>query len=230
MKFGIVVFPGSNCDHDAYHAASVNAGFGAQYLWHKDTLIPDDIDCIILPGGFSYGDYLRCGAVAQFSPLMKEVKKFGESGKYVVGICNGFQILTETGMLPGALLKNENLNFICKDTNLKVISNDSAFTSAYNKGDIINIPIAHGEGNYYADDDTLKMLEDENLIVFKYSSPDGIIEKQYNPNGSVNNIAGIISKKGNILGMMPHPERYSDTQLGCDDGISIFKSIARSLS
>lgn len=230
MKFGIVVFPGSNCDHDAYYAASVNAGFESQYLWHKDTTIPSDIDCVILPGGFSYGDYLRCGAVAQFSPLMKEVKKFSELGKYVIGICNGFQILTETGLLPGALLKNENLNFICKDTNLKVMSNDTAFTTIYLNDDVINIPIAHGEGNYYADSDTLRMLEDENLIVFKYCSPDGNIDKQYNPNGSVNNIAGIINKSGNVLGMMPHPERYSDKQLGCNDGIGIFKSIARSMS
>jgi phosphoribosylformylglycinamidine synthase len=230
MRFGVVVFPGSNCDHDAYYALSVNAGFDTKYLWHKDTSIPNDIDCIVLPGGFSYGDYLRCGAIAQFSPIMKEVKSFAQKGKYVIGICNGFQILTESGLLPGALLRNESLNFICKDVYLNVVNENTVFTNELHKGDILKIPVAHGEGNYFADNDTIKSLEDNGQVIFRYCSQNGVISEQYNPNGSVNNIAGIISNNGNVLGMMPHPERHSDIQLGCNDGVNIFKSIARSLS
>lgn len=229
MKFGVVVFPGSNCDHDAFYALSVNAGFDTKYLWHKDTSIPNDIDCIVLPGGFSYGDYLRCGAIAQFSPIMKEVKSFAQKGKYVIGICNGFQILTESGLLPGALLRNESLDFICKDVYLNVVNQNTVFTNELHKGDILRIPVAHGEGNYFADNDTIKSLEDNGQVIFRYCSQNGIISEQYNPNGSVNNIAGVVCKEGNVLGMMPHPERHSDMQLGCNDGVNIFKSIARSL-
>ena len=226
MKFAVVVFPGSNCDHDAYHAVSKNLGEKVQFLWHKDTKIPDDIDCTILPGGFSYGDYLRCGAIARFSPIMNEVIKFADKGKYVIGICNGFQVLTECGLLPGALLRNKNLSFICKDTYLKILNHDSVFTNKINHDKILRIPIAHGEGNYYADDLTITELEAENRIVFKYCDTNGEIVEDANPNGAMHNIAGIINKKGNVLGMMPHPERYSDELLGCNDGINIFRSIA----
>lgn len=225
MKFGVIVFPGSNCDHDAFNSVKVNAGYAVEYLWHKDTSIPHDIECIIVPGGFSYGDYLRCGAVARFSPIMKEVVNFADKGKYVIGICNGFQILTEAGLLPGALIRNTNLHFICKDVNLKVINKNTIFTNSIKK-DVIRIPIAHGEGNFVADEDTIKMLEDNNLIAFKYSDEYGNITLESNPNGSINNIAGIINKRGNVLGMMPHPERYCDALVGGDDGLAVFHSIA----
>ncbi len=229
MKFGVVVFPGSNCDHDAYSAVSLNAGYEAKYLWHKDSAIPSDIDAVILPGGFSYGDYLRCGAIARFSPIMKEVINFANNGGYVIGICNGFQILTESGLLPGVLLRNASMKFICKDVYLKVENNSSAFTNKLNIGDILRIPVAHGEGNYFAESDIIKELEDNNRVIFRYSSDDGIVDESTNLNGSINNIAGIINKNGNVLGMMPHPERYSDEILGCNDGISIFHALANSL-
>ncbi len=227
MKFGVVIFPGSNCDHDAYYASKKNAEQESTFLWHKDTEIPSDIDCIILPGGFSYGDYLRCGAISRFSPIMKEVIKFANNGGYVIGICNGFQVLTESNLLPGALLRNESLHFICKDVNLKVMNNSTAFTSELKQDQIIRIPIAHGDGNYFADQDTIDKLEANNQVVFRYSDKDGNVTKDVNPNGSINNIAGIINEKGNVLGMMPHPERYSDSQLGCNDGLAIFKSLAK---
>ena len=229
MKFAIVVFPGSNCDHDAWYATSHNAKSDAVFLWHKDRTIPNDIDCIILPGGFSYGDYLRCGAIARFSPIMEEVTTFGKKGGFIIGICNGFQTLTELGLLPGTLLRNSSLNFICKDTYLKVMNNYSAFTSKLKENQVLRIPIAHGEGNYFAEPDTISELELEKRIVFKYSDENGNIIESANPNGSLNNIAGIINKQGNILGMMPHPERYSDEQLGCNDGLKIFESIINSI-
>jgi phosphoribosylformylglycinamidine synthase len=225
MKYGIVVFPGSNCDHDAFYAVTVNSGTSAQFLWHKETNIPDDIDCIILPGGFSYGDYLRCGAIARFSPIMKEVVNFANKGKYVLGICNGFQILTEVGLLPGALTRNSTLKFVCKDVFLKVMNNSNAFTSELQTGDILKVPVAHGEGNYYAPYNIINELEQSGRVIFKYASSDGEIIESANPNGSLNNIAGIINEAGNVMGLMPHPERYSDNVLGCDDGLSIFNSI-----
>jgi len=225
MNFAVVVFPGSNCDHDAYHAVSKNLGEDVEFLWHKDSVIPDGIDCIILPGGFSYGDYLRCGAIARFSPIMNEVVRFAEKGGYVIGICNGFQVLTESGLLPGALLRNKNLSFICSDVYLKVMNKETSFTSELKDTDVIKIPIAHGEGNYFAEPEVIKELEDEGRIVFKYCSENGDISHEANPNGSINNIAGIINKNGNVLGMMPHPERYSDMILGCSDGLQVFKSI-----
>ncbi len=228
MKYGIVVFPGSNCDHDAWYATKENAKSDAEFLWHKDTNIPDGIDCIILPGGFSYGDYLRCGAISRFSPIMKEVISFANRGGKVIGICNGFQILTESGLLPGTLLRNKSLEFLCKDVNLRVMNNSTPFTSQLNEGDVITVPIAHGEGNYFAEPDTIKELEDNNRVAFKYCDRDGDILDEANPNGSINNIAGIINEQGNVLGMMPHPERYSDPMLGCDDGLAIFESIANS--
>lgn len=228
MNFGIIIFPGSNCDHDAYYAASKNAGGKAKYLWHKETSIPEEIDCIIIPGGFSYGDYLRCGAIASFSPIMKAVESFAKKGGYVLGICNGFQILTETNMLPGALLRNKSLNFVCKDVFLKIESTNSVFTSDIKKDRILRIPIAHGEGNYFADEETIKSLEDNNQILFRYCNQNGVISVDSNPNGSIGNIAGICNQDGNVLGMMPHPERYSDLTLGCDDGLEIFKSVMNS--
>ncbi len=225
MKFGIVVFPGSNCDHDAYYAIKHNLGYETQFLWHKDTSIPDDVRCIVLPGGFSYGDYLRTGAIARFSPIMKEVVKFAQNGGLVIGICNGFQILTESGLLPGALLKNTSLRFICKDVFLKTLNTNTPFTSLIKKGSILKIPIAHFEGNYYADQDTIKELEDNEQIVFQYCDSNGVVSEKANPNGSMKNIAGIVNKKKNVLGMMPHPERYCDAILGGTDGTLIFQSI-----
>lgn len=225
MKYGIVVFPGSNCDHDAFYATTINAGCRAEYLWHKDTFIPSDTDCIILPGGFSYGDYLRCGAVSRFSPIMKEVIQFAEKGGYVIGICNGFQILTESGLLPGALLRNSSLNFICRDIHLATINRNTAFTSAIPESITLRIPVAHNEGNYFADKDVIDEMESDGRILFKYCDESGSVTDESNPNGSMNSIAGIINKKGNVLGMMPHPERYSDIELGSKDGIHIFNSL-----
>lgn len=225
MKFGIIVFPGSNCDHDAFSAVKLIDGVQAEYIWHKETQLPDGIDCIILPGGFSYGDYLRCGAIARFSPIMNEVINFANNGGLVIGICNGFQVLIEAELLPGALLRNKDLHFICKDVYLKTMNKNTVFTSNIPDGDIIRIPIAHGEGNYFAEPDIIKQLEDDDRIAFKYCDQFGNINDDVNPNGSINNIAGILNEKKNVLGMMPHPERYSDGTLGCSDGINIFRSI-----
>lgn len=223
MKYGIIVFPGSNCDRDAYFAGTLNGE--SQFIWHKETSIPSDIDCIIVPGGFSYGDYLRCGAIARFSNVMNEVVKFANSGKPVIGICNGFQILTEAGLLPGALLRNQSLSFICKDVFLKVKNNSTPFTNKLEMDDVLRIPVAHGEGNYYIDTDGLKELQDNNQIAFQYCDINGNVSDESNPNGSLLNIAGITNKNKNVLGMMPHPERYSDIILGCNDGIKVFESI-----
>lgn len=229
MKFGVIQFPGSNCDHDCFYSSSVNTGAESVYMWHKDTELPSDIDCVIVPGGFSYGDYLRCGAVARFAPIMNAVSDFAKKGGYVIGICNGFQILTEAGLLPGALLQNESQSFICKDTYLKV-AGESPFTKNLNQGDILKIPIAHGEGNYYADDETIKMLQDTDSIAFYYSDINGLVNKSTNPNGSLLNIAGITNKSKNVLGMMPHPDRSSDELLGYGDGVKIYKSLMTYLS
>ncbi|MCF8242404.1 MAG: phosphoribosylformylglycinamidine synthase subunit PurQ [Melioribacteraceae bacterium] len=222
-KFGVVVFPGSNCDHDAYYAVKKVLGYDAEFLWHKDNDLMDS-DIIILPGGFSYGDYLRTGSIARFSPIMNSVIDFANKGGTVIGICNGFQILLEAGLLPGVMLKNESLKFVCKDVYLKVNNKDSLFTNKIEK-DLLEVPIAHGEGNYFADEDTLKMLEDNNQIAFKYSSINGDTDITINPNGSRQNIAGILNKNGNVLGMMPHPERACDPVLGKTDGELIIKSI-----
>jgi len=223
MKYGIIVFPGSNCDRDAYFAGTLNGE--SQFIWHKKTSIPSDIDCIIVPGGFSYGDYLRCGAIARFSNVMNEVVKFANSGKPVIGICNGFQILTEAGLLPGALLRNQSLSFVCKDVFLKVKNNSTPFTNKLDIDDVLRIPVAHGEGNYYIDSDGLKEIQDNNQIAFQYCDINGNVNDESNPNGSLLNIAGITNKNKNVLGMMPHPERYSDLILGCNDGIKVFESI-----
>lgn len=225
MKFAVISFPGSNCDHDALYATGSCLGEEVVNLWHKDSELPSGLDCIIVPGGFSYGDYLRCGAIARFSPIMQEVINFAGKGGLVIGICNGFQILTEAGLLPGVLLRNTNMKFICKDVHLKVVNNDNPFTKSIEKDSVIRIPIAHGEGNYFADIETIKMLEDNGRVVFRYCDENGNVEESVNPNGSINNIAGIVNEKGNVLGMMPHPERYSDNLLGCNDGIQVFNSI-----
>jgi phosphoribosylformylglycinamidine synthase len=224
-RFGVVVFPGSNCDYDAYYTLKKILGYEVVFLWHKDTDL-QNCNVIILPGGFSYGDYLRSGAVARFSPIMKPVIEFANKGGYVFGICNGFQILLEAGLLPGVMLKNKSLQFVCKDVYLTVENRNTVFSKNINKEKILKIPVAHGDGNYFADEETLKELVDNNQIVFKYSSSNGEIEEQFNPNGSVMNVAGIVNKKGNVFGMMPHPERCCDPVLGKTDGSLIFNSIA----
>ena len=218
-KVGIVVFPGSNCDHDAYYAFKDLAGTDTKFLWHKEGSIGDR-NIIVLPGGFSYGDYLRCGAIARFSNIMQDVIRFANSGGTVIGICNGFQVLCELGLLPGALLRNENLKFICKTVTLKVENNKSIFTYKYGIKEEIDIPIAHGEGNYYCDDDTLTELTANNQILFTYSN---------NPNGSRNSIAGIQNVRRNVMGMMPHPERASDEKLGNTDGFRLIQGLAESI-
>ncbi len=216
MKFGVIVFPGSNCDQDCFHVASKVMGQPTEYIWHKNSEL-GKFDCLIIPGGFSYGDYLRCGAIARFSPIMKAVIDFANSGGFVIGICNGFQILLEAGLLPGAMLRNKGLHFICKHVKLKVENNSTAFSSKYQKGQILRIPIAHNEGNYYIDEAGLKDLKKNDQIVFRYHGE--------NPNGAIDDIAGIINKKGNVLGMMPHPERSSEIELNSIDGKGIFESI-----
>lgn len=217
MKFAVIVFPGSNCDLDMYHAVKDELGEEAEYVWH-DSKDLSGYDGILLPGGFSFGDYLRCGAIAQFSGVMDEVRKAAEAGKPVLGICNGFQILTEAGLLPGVLLRNKNLKFMCKTVGLKVENANTLFTSEYEDGQEIQIPIAHGEGNYYCDDATYEGLQRNNQIVFSYAD---------DFNGSRNNIAGIINERGNVLGMMPHPERAVSDLIGGSDGLALFKSIVK---
>ena len=223
-KFGIIIFPGTWSDKDCYYAINNILNNEARYIWHKETNI-DDLDCLVLPGGFSYGDYLRPGAIARFSPIMKEIINFAKKGKPIIGICNGFQILCEAKLLPGILLPNDVLEFRCTTTYLKVQNSNSIFTNECNENDILNIPISHGEGNYFANEDTIKDLEENKRILFKYSSVSGNITKSANPNGSTNNIAGIVNKQGNVLGMMPHPERSCEKSLGSEDGNLIFKSI-----
>ena len=230
MKFGVIQFPGSNCDHDCFHVSSLLSGEKSEIIWHADEDLPADFKdpkgetCIILPGGFSYGDYLRCGAIARFSPVMEKVIEYGKNGGKIIGICNGFQVLVESGLLPGVLHRNKKLSFVCKDVFLKVENKNSLFTNKITK-EVIKVPIAHGEGNYYCDDDTLKELEENNRIIFRYSDETGDATKENNPNGSRHNIAGICSKNGNILGMMPHPERCSEEALNNTDGKAIFESI-----
>jgi len=223
-KFGVVVFPGSNCDRDVHYVLSEIFQQDTRFIWHKDSSL-GDVDVVILPGGFSYGDYLRCGAIARFSPVMKEVVRFAEKGGVVVGICNGFQILLEAGLLPGAMLKNKSLRFVCKYTYLRVENANTRFTSACKPGEILEIPVAHGDGNYIVDEGTLKKLEDHQQILFRYCDPEGNITEEANPNGSMGNIAGLINEQGNVVGLMPHPERCSDEVLGHTDGRKFFQSI-----
>ncbi|MGO9480216.1 MAG: phosphoribosylformylglycinamidine synthase subunit PurQ [Candidatus Kryptoniota bacterium] len=228
-KIGVVVFPGSNCDRDAFNAFGSVLNQEVEFLWHKDTSL-DGVNVVVLPGGFSYGDYLRSGAIARFSPIMNEVVKFAERGGLVMGICNGFQILVESGLLPGALLRNANLKFICRQVYLRAETTKTPFTSALKRGQVLKVPIAHGDGNYYADDATLKMLEDDDRIVFRYSTSNGEITRESNPNGSIFNIAGIVNKNRNVLGMMPHPERASEQILGSASGVMVLKSVLEDLN
>ncbi|HYR54948.1 MAG TPA: phosphoribosylformylglycinamidine synthase subunit PurQ [Myxococcaceae bacterium] len=218
MKFGIVVFPGSNCDHDAYHVVHKVLGQPAVFLWHKDRDL-QGVDVVILPGGFAFGDYLRCGAIARFSPVMEEVVRFAGKGGKVLGICNGFQVLTEAGLLPGALLQNASCKFVCRQVELMVENDQTPYSKALQGGQRIRMPVAHGDGNYFIDDDGLRRLEGEGRIVFRYID---------NPNGSRANIAGIVNDGGNVLGLMPHPERASEAVLGAEDGRLVFESLLRS--
>lgn len=226
MRFGIVVFPGSNCDHDCYHVVKHVLGQEAGYIWHKETSI-NNFDCLVLPGGFSYGDYLRTGAIAKFSPVMKSVIQFAEAGGLIIGICNGFQILVESGLLPGALMRNRDLKFICEDRYLKVESNNNPFMRLYNKGEVVKFPIAHADGNYFADKDTVAELQDKDRIILRYCDADGNVSEDANPNGSIMSIAGICNQKRNVLGMMPHPERCAEEILGNIDGKRVFESILK---
>lgn len=219
MKFGVVVFPGSNCDHDAWYAVSHNLGQEAEFIWH-DSATLGDVDAVILPGGFAYGDYLRCGAIAKFSPVMQAVKKFAAGGGLVLGVCNGFQILVESGLLPGALLRNRGLKFVCRVVPLRVETADSPFTSAATRGATLRLPVAHGEGCYFADDRTLDELEAEDRVVLRYLE---------NPNGSLRDIAGVLNRERNVMGLMPHPERATEPLMGSSDGLTILQSMALAL-
>jgi phosphoribosylformylglycinamidine synthase len=228
MKFGIVVFPGSNCDHDAYHAAKHVLGQDAEFIWHKDTDLKG-ADALILPGGFSYGDYLRTGAIARFSPIMKEVQAFAAKGGPVLGVCNGFQILLEAELIPGAMLRNHTVKFVCAHVNIRVEQTDTPFTSSARKGQVLRIPIAHGEGNYFAAPDVLAKLEANRQVIFRYTSADGDVTGESNPNGSINNIAGLCNDARNVIGLMPHPERACESPLGSADGLVILDSVVQSV-
>ena len=227
--FGVVVFPGSNCDHDAYHAMKHVMNCDVKFLWHKDTDL-SGIDFLIIPGGFSYGDYLRSGAIARFSPIMQEVVKFADKGGPVMGICNGFQILLEAGLIPGAMMHNHKLKFVCKNVFIRCESTDSLFTNSLKKGDIFDIPVSHGEGNYFIDQAGLKSLQDNDQVLFRYCDADGGLTEEANFNGSIDHIAGICNEGRNVLGMMPHPERAMEKILGSEDGKPIFESILNALS
>jgi len=220
MKFGVVIFPGSNCDHDCYYAIKTVTGKPVEFIWHQETSVKG-FDAVILPGGFAYGDYLRTGALAKFSPVMQAVKEFADKGGLVIGICNGFQILTEAGLLPGALMRNSNMKYICKFLQIRTETTDTPFTNQLKKGQVLNVPIGHGEGNYFADGETLKELEDNSQVAFRYLE---------NPNGSIHDIAGIVNKGRNVLGMMPHPDRSSEQILGSTDGKLIFESMVNALA
>jgi phosphoribosylformylglycinamidine synthase len=229
MKFGIIQLPGSNCDQDAYHALADVFDQPVRYIWHKDNAL-GDVDCVIVPGGFSYGDYLRTGAIARFSPVMQSVKRFADGGGLVLGICNGFQILTEAGLLPGALMRNAGLKYICKQVHLRTETADSPFTNQLVKGDVLQMPIGHMEGNYFCTPEELRGLEAEDRIAFRYATPQGEITPEANPNGSLSNIAGILNAKRNVLGMMPHPDRSSELILGSADGWKVFASMIAALA
>ena len=229
MKIGVVVLPGSNCDHDALHVVNDVLGAAAEVLWHKETDLKG-VDCVIIPGGFAYGDYLRAGALAKFAPIMEPIKRHAASGGLVMGICNGFQVLTEAGLLPGALMRNEHLRFVSRDILLRVEEMDTPFTGELSSGNVLRMPIAHGEGNYFADEATLDELERNGQVIFRYCDSEGRITRESNPNGSARNIAGICNRERNILGMMPHPERCSEPLLGNTDGLGIFRSIAAAMA
>ncbi|MCH7987373.1 MAG: phosphoribosylformylglycinamidine synthase subunit PurQ [Acidobacteria bacterium] len=230
MKFGVVVFPGSNCDHDAFHVLSSVLGQPTEWVWHQSTQV-NHLDAIVLPGGFSYGDYLRTGALASHSPVLGAVKKFAERGGLVLGICNGFQILLEAGLLPGAMLRNRRLKFLCRFVHLRVETTDTPFTTACQAGQVLKMPIAHMDGNYFAGEATLRELERNHQIVFRYATPAGEIvdDAEANPNGALANIAGICNRERNVLGLMPHPERSSEALMGSTDGLAVFQSLVQSL-
>lgn len=229
MRFGIVILPGSNCDHDAEHVTRDVLGAEVVPLWHKDEDL-QDVDCVVIPGGFSYGDYLRAGALAKFAPIMKSVERHAKDGGLVIGICNGFQVLTEAGMLPGVLRRNEHLRFVCRDVFLRTENIDTPFTNQLEKGQVLRVPIAHGEGNYFADDATLDDLERNGQVLFRYCDESGRVTSEANPNGSARNIAGVCNRDRNVLGLMPHPERCSEDVLGNRDGLAVFRSIAEALA
>lgn len=229
MKAAVVVFPGSNCDRDCVDVLEKVMSIPVECVWHKEGSLPK-VDLVVIPGGFSYGDYLRTGAIARFSSVMQAVNKHASEGRLVIGICNGFQILLEAGLLPGAMLRNRSLSFICKHVSLRVENNQTPFTKKMKKGQVLSVPIAHGEGNYFCDDKTLKTLQDKNQIIFKYCSPEGNLGAEFNPNGSLDNIAGIVNETRNILGMMPHPERASENILGSWDGKAIWESLLEQVS
>ena len=229
MKFGIVILPGSNCDHDALHVTQNVIGAEAVPLWHKDTDL-QGVDCVIIPGGFAYGDYLRAGALAKFAPIMESIRKHAANGGLVFGICNGFQVLTEVGLLPGALMRNQHLRFLGRDVFIRTEETDTPFTSELSAGQVLRMPIAHGEGNYFADDATLDELERNHQVIFRYCDADGRLTPEANPNGSARNIAGICNRNRNVLGMMPHPERCAESILGNAQGLAVFKSIAASFA
>jgi phosphoribosylformylglycinamidine synthase len=234
MKFGVITFPGSNCDHDAYWTIQQVAKQEVTFLWHESHDL-QNCDAVIVPGGFAYGDYLRTGAIAKFSPVMESVRKFAGSGGLVLGICNGFQILCESGLLPGALMRNVGLKYVCKPVQVRIENVETPFTNACTKGDVLTIPIGHMEGNYFCDPETLEELRRDNRVVFRYCSPDGEVDSlakfiQSNPNGSLDNIAGICSPGRNVLGMMPHPERSAEPELGCTDGMKIFQSLVGAMA
>jgi phosphoribosylformylglycinamidine synthase I len=229
VKFGIIVFPGSNCDHDAYHVISKQVGQPVDFIWHRDTNL-SSYDAVIIPGGFSYGDYLRAGALARFSPVMDSVKAFAAAGGFVLGICNGFQILCEAGLLPGALIRNRDLHFICEHIYVRVETSDTPYTNELQTGSVRRLPIAHAEGNYVCDDETLNALRRDDRIVFRYCDADGNVTAEANPNGSRDNIAGICNATRNVLGLMPHPERACEDLLGSSDGRDIFRSLAATLA
>ena len=225
MKFGVVILPGSNCDHDTLHVTRDILGAEAVPLWHKDTDL-QNVDCVIVPGGFAYGDYLRAGALAKFAPIMEPIKRHAANGGLVLAICNGFQVVTEVGLLPGALMRNQHLRFLGRDVLMRVEETDTPFTAELTKGQILRVPIAHGEGNYYADESTLDELERNHQVIFRYCDAEGRLTSEANPNGSSRNIAGICNRERNVLGLMPHPERCSEPLLGNADGLGIFRSIA----
>ena len=229
MKFGIVLLPGSNCDHDALHVAKDVLGADAELLWHKETDLRG-ADCVIIPGGFAYGDYLRAGALAKFAPIMEPIRRHAAAGGLVFGICNGFQVLTEVGLLPGALMRNEHLRFVGRDVHIRCEETDTPFTSELGAGQVLRVPVAHGEGNYFADDETLDALERNRQVIFRYCDADGRVTRESNPNGSARGIAGVCNAGRNVLGMMPHPERCSESLLGNRDGLAMFRSIANAFA
>jgi phosphoribosylformylglycinamidine synthase len=230
MRFAVLEFPGSNCDHDCAYALGTVLMQKVDLVWHEKDALPAGTDCVVVPGGFSYGDYLRCGAVARFSPVMKAVMAHAQRGGMVWGICNGFQILAESHLVPGVLLRNKGLRFLCRDVHLRVENAGTSFTGAARMGQVLRLPIAHGEGNYFCEPDTLKRLKDERRIVFRYCDAFGAVTDEANPNGALENIAGVLNAKGNVLGMMPHPERYAEAVLGGTDGRILFESALHALS